>query len=335
MVQSVDQSIVKIDCLPHRMSEIIRNIGLGCLSLLMNSVFLIALQKSWKFVKQRRISYHTAHLAFSDAFVGTVTLLHFIVGDNAIGDFFVIAAWTGILSSLLSVSLMAVERALAIKMPHRWTDIFPLKKVFLVMALNWCCTIILAVLMHFYDLVMRFILLVLFYVPIMVTSFMYLYIYFKLWKKNAASPGIAPPQLAKQNSRLYQPKVGSFVVLLTAVLVFTVSPSFLTLAVINACQVFKLECDFLDTITYLSYYFYMLEITNFVVNPIIYVWKMNLYRRAVLRLFGKSTGVIVSDNSVVVYNSAAGLNPLPGQATSLDVTAGQPATIKRRLPTRS
>ena len=75
--------------------------GLSVLSLIFNSVFLCALCKSWKVVKQKRISYHTANLAFSDAMVGASTLLHYVVGDNSVGDVFIATAWTAILAYLV------------------------------------------------------------------------------------------------------------------------------------------------------------------------------------------------------------------------------------------
>ena len=41
------------------------------------------------------------------------------------------------LTSLLGVSLMAVERAVCVKKPHTWTQILPLKRILQIMTGNW------------------------------------------------------------------------------------------------------------------------------------------------------------------------------------------------------
>ena len=88
-------------------------------------------------------------------------------------------AWMAILTSFLAICLMAIERALCIKRPHTWTQILPLKIILQIMAANWVLALSLAILMHYYMVVMSFIFLVLLFIPIIVTSLAYVNMYIK------------------------------------------------------------------------------------------------------------------------------------------------------------
>ena len=149
----------------------------------------------------------------------------------------------------------------------------------------------LAILLHFYQLTMMFTLLVLFYVPIFVTAAVYTNMCVEMWrvKSNQVNEDVAKTgrNSLKQKNSLMQRKIGSFVLILTLILLVTVSPSFLTLAVKMTCELFELNCTFIETVNMLTHYFYMLEITNFVVNPILYVWRISLYRQAFWKMFGR------------------------------------------------
>ena len=277
-------------------------LALSGLSLLLNATFLIVIWKNWKQVKRRRITYHFTNLAMSDSVVGASTLANYVdevINSNSStpqSSVFVTIAWTATLTSLLAVCLMAIERAVCIRRPHTWKQILPIRKISIVMVANWVLTLSLSILMNFFTLAMQFVLLVLFYVPILITSVVYLSVYRDIWKVTATEGnGIqelrCPSGIREEKNRLAQRKVGSFVLILTLVLLVTVSPSFLTLAVKMACELFELNCAFIETVNMLTHYFYMLELTNFVVNPILYVWRMSMYRNAFWQMFCKKSDV--------------------------------------------
>ena len=94
--------------------------------------------------------------------------------------------------------------------------------------------------------------------------------------------------LEERRNSLMQTKVGTFVLILTLILLTTVSPSFTVVAVKMACDVFELHCKFIETVTMLTHYFYMLEIINFVVNPVFYAWRITTYRKAFWKMFGRA-----------------------------------------------
>ena len=285
-------------------------ITLSTLSFLLNGTFLMVICRNWKFVKGRRITYHVTNLAISDFIVGMSTFCHYISivaadGETAVSSAFTTIVWTATLTSLLAVCLMAIERAVCIMKPHTWNQILPLNRVLMVMAGNWVVTLVLAIIMHFYTMKMMFTLLVLFNIPIIVTTVVYTSIYIKITKtkskEDETKQKCTEPKGQKSGNKLMERKVANVVLILTLVLLTTVTPSFLVVSIKIACEAFELNCAFIETVTILSHYIYMLEIVNFVVNPILYVWRISMYRQAFWRLLGRS---VDSDSSQGCSSSA-------------------------------
>ena len=272
---------------------------LSSLSVLLNGTFLIVIWKSWTILKQRRITYHVTNLALSDSMVGASTFFHYISivaaeGETAASSVFSTIAWTATLTSLLAVCLMAVERGLCIMKPFTWNQILPLKRILKIMVANWVLALPLSILMEFYTLPMMFTLLVLFNIPIFVTTAVYASIYMKIRKTTSEEVHDETEQnssaaIEVRRNNMMQRKVGGFVLILTLILLATVSPSFLVVTIKISCELFESNCKFIGTVTTLTHYFYMLELTNFIVNPILYVWRMSMYRQAFCKMFGRDS----------------------------------------------
>ena len=158
---------------------------LCALSFFLNGTFLIVICKSWKLVKERRITYHVTNLAISDCIVGASAFCYFI-SVKATGRMTTLSLafnkilWMAILTSLLGVCLMAVERAVCLRKPHTWTQILPLKRILQIMAGNWVLALSLAILRHYYTVVMSFIFVVFFLISMIVTSLVYINMYIKI-----------------------------------------------------------------------------------------------------------------------------------------------------------
>ena len=283
---------------------------LSAFSFLLNGTFLIVICKSWKLVKRKRITYHVTNLAISDCAVGASTFCYHIslVAAGRITNLSLVfnrIAWMAVLTSLLSVCLMAIERAVCIKKPHTWKQILPLKRVLLVMVGNWVMALPLAILMYFYIYEMMFIFLVFFFIPITVTSVVYINMNMQIWKSSGVrgkTEQSSAPTTEGRRNHLLQQKVGSFVLILVLVLIISVSPSYFTLFVEVSCKLFKLNCNFIETLTKVQLYFYILAIMNHVVNPIFYAWRVSLYRQAFWQMFGRAgtenTQTYLSTNTI-------------------------------------
>ena len=278
---------------------------LCALSFFLNGTFLIVICKSWKLVKERRITYHVTNLAISDCIVGASAFCYVISGIatgrmTTLSLAFNKIAWMAILTSFLAICLMAIERALCIKRPHTWTQILPLKIILQIMAANWVLALSLAILMHYYMVVMSFIFLVLLFIPIIVTSLAYVNMYIKIRRSSKVRDETEQNSAAtieERRNNMMERKVGIFVLILVLILIISVTPLYIIIFVEVSCEV--LNCKFIETVQKVEYYFRLLAIMNHVVNPIFYAWRISLYRLAFWKMFGRA-GI---ENPQTVYIS--------------------------------
>ena len=267
---------------------------LCALSFILNGTFVIVIYKNWAVVKRRRITYHLTNLAVSDSLVGASGFCRNIAAvaagkmTNKLSLVFGEITWMAALTSLLTVCLMAIERLLCIKKPLSWSETLSLKRIRGIMVGNWILALPLAVLMHFYTMKMRIIFLIVCYIPIFITALVYINVYIKISKSNEAVDDETQQSslIGKRRNNLMQRKVGNLVLILALVLVVTMTPIVIFGSVKAACEL--LNCKFLETMNTLVGYSYILSIMNFVVNPILYAWRIRLYRQAFWKLLGRA-----------------------------------------------
>ena len=302
------------------MSSLIEKVALAiflilcALSFLLNGAFLLIVLKSWKLVKRRRITYHVANLALSDFMVGASSFCSFTLmaaagRETTLSSAFYKIGWMSTLMSFQAVCLMAVERAVCLQKPHTWHQILPLKRILLVMAGNWVFALPLVILMYFYKHSMMFVFLILISISLSLTSVLYINMYVKIKKSNKVHDEVvqegssAVVTIEERRNNLMQRKVGNFVLSLTLLLLITMLPSILVLDVQVSCELYELNCGDKETLQKITSFVYLISIINFIVNPIIYVWKMSLYRQALWRLFGKTVGNDLEVNPSGTYET--------------------------------
>lgn len=108
---------------------------LSALPFLLNGTFLIAICKSWRIVKRKRVTYHVTNLnKISDFLVGAGTFCKYITivvagKMTTLSLVFHHILWTAALTSFLAVCLMVIERLLCIIKPLTWNEILPLRRI--------------------------------------------------------------------------------------------------------------------------------------------------------------------------------------------------------------
>ena len=265
---------------------------LCAVSFILNGTFLIVICKNWTLLKRRRITYHVSSLAISDFLVGANGFCRCIIIlatgkiTSRLCSVFRIIQWMAVLTSLLAVCLMSIERLLCIKKPLTWNRILSLKRILRIMVGNWVLALPLAILLHFYTLKMTIILSVLFCIPIFVTAFVYINLYVKISKSSDVHDGTQQSSsIGERQNKLTQQKVANLVLILTLVLVITIAPTLLAMVSRESCIL--LNCKFIGTMTTIVTYSRILAILNFIVNPILYAWRINLYRQAFWKMLGR------------------------------------------------
>ena len=262
---------------------------LCAVSFILNGTFLIVICKNWTLLKRRRITYHVTSLAISDFLVGASGVCRFIeilaTGKiTLLSSVFRILQSMAVLTSLRAVYLMAIERPLCIK-PLIWNKILSLKRILRIMVGNWVLALQLVILMHFFTSQMRIILSALSCIPIFVTAFLYINLYVKISKSSDVHDGTQQSSsIGERQKKLTQQKVANLVLILTLVLVITIAPTLLAMVSRESCIL--LNCKFIGTMTTIVTYSRILAILNFIVNPILYAWRINLYRQAFWKMLG-------------------------------------------------
>ena len=89
----------------------------------------------------------------------------------------------------------------------------------------------------------------------------------------------------ERKKKLIQQKDAKLVLILTLVLVITIAPTLLAMVSRESCIL--LNCKFIGTMTTIVTYSRILAILNFIVNPILYAWRINLYRQAFWKMLGR------------------------------------------------
>ena len=116
-----------------------------------------------------------------------------------------------------------------------------------------------------------------------------------MFKKLRQKDGLADSQLstrvvpqanAQQKSIYLKRKASKLVLLLAIIMIVTYLPNSLLLMANNACYVSKLHCyDELDDNSTIVVVIFILANLNFLVNPLVYIWKDRIYRNAFYRTF--------------------------------------------------
>ena len=83
------------------------------------------------------------------------------------------------------------------------------------------------------------------------------------------------------------------------VLVITITPTLLAIVIRESCKL--LNCKFIGTMKTIVTYSKILAMLNFIVNPILYAWRINLYRQAFWKMLGR--GIEMRTNNYVVSYS--------------------------------
>ena len=191
-----------------------------------------------------------------------------------------------VLTSLLAVCLMAIERSLCIKKPITWKKIISLNRILRIMVGNWVPVLPLGILLYFYTFQMTIILAVFFYTFQSLSLHCVHQYVRKDLEINVVDDGIQQSSsIGERLKKLMQQKVANLVLILTLVLIITIAPTLLVIVIRESCIL--LNGKFIGTMKTVVTYSKILSMLNFIVNPILYVWRINLYRQAFWKMLSR------------------------------------------------
>ena len=253
----------------------------GALSFILNTAFLLVLSRNRDLVKQKRITYHIANLAVADTFVGASLVCRQFLGGSFWYKLLYVVNSNAITMSCLAIVLMSIERAVVIIKPFTWIDILPLKRTVLAISSTWISVFILSVIEYFFISLRDGNTMRLFLISFLGLSTVVIngYVVWTLRREQRRSAAMSNNQDAAQRLKK---KAVTLLVKLTTIMLLTGSPYALFHFF---CFILNLKNNVVPHLIYTERSLFTFALTNFVVNPIIYIWSVSMYRKALRRMF--------------------------------------------------
>ena len=208
--------------------------------------------------------------------------------------------WCGMLATShhcrAAVLLMTIERSIVITKPLTWNEILPRKRMLLFMLCSWIAVVTLVAVYHYllwktypWSQELRLVGFTFHLVFLLSSAAVNIYMFKKLRKKDGLADShlgtrVIPQANAQQTSMHLKRKASKLVLLLAVIMIVTCLPTSLWNLIRHTCHAYKLRCNlqFNSTILHVSF---LLQILNFIVNPLVYIWKDRIYRNAFYRTF--------------------------------------------------
>ncbi len=278
----------------------------GILAVVLNGVLLASMYKERKKIFVTRISWLVANVAIADFLNGLFLIILIQPIDDiqfaeseAKYDVTLPFVWTAFCASFFTIFLMAADRLVVVTLPMVWSTLLSIPRTILCIVLVWLLSIGAGVAIHYHIYYAQFFICL--FVEIIALGFIATHVYI-LWilrrrerSRVIASqdPSQATPCLeTPSNENIAHRKVTIVIIILMSMLIVTTVPYFVCL------QMFTTQNTFDDTVAskvslsiYAEVFSYSdaLLYVNFLLNPIIYAWRLRMYRKAFYSLLGQSS----------------------------------------------
>lgn len=274
-------------------------LGIGILSVLFNGILLLVMTLNTRQVFASLGSYFIANLAIADFVTGLNSIGWGINGFHpfslAVQNALLCVFWITVQVSFYTIFVMSTERLVAIVFPFRAALLMSKKKTVIYCVTVWVVAIVCAGLTNADKHAPYFALIVVFEIAITIIVIEYVFVFRQLrvlWQHSKkrvvythqGSATRSPSQATTDVQREYQVTV--VVVTLAVILVVTVLPYMIATQVYLSCQIFRSSCGGLDVLQKFMWYYFPIELLNFVLNPVVYAWRLPKYRKALLATFG-------------------------------------------------
>ena len=261
---------------------------IGILAVSFNGVLLVSMLRNKATIFTSNGAYLVANLAVADLLTGASAVRYGILHEQGISTFvdgvLLSLFWTSVQVSILTIFIMSLERYLAIVFPFQAEKWLTKKRTLQCIVVTWFLSCLSGVLRTFYENITMLSLSVFFELTVLVTLFLYYKIFVVLAKRkkaNAVNLGLLPQREALHEEIKRESRLTDVVVILTAIMVITV------LTYMIALQVYILydlsSPGHLSSAKLFVVYYLPVELSNFVINPIVYAWRLPKYRHALLQ----------------------------------------------------
>ena len=287
----------------------------GIASVIFNGALLIVMTFNSRQVFASLGSYFIFNLAIADFITGVNSIVYAVEQFLPPSAFSAQARmglltifWITVQVSFFTIFVMSTERLVAVVFPFKAAGIMSKKKTTIYCIAVWIISIVCGSLINTTTRKVQLGLTIIFELVIVCIVIEYFQVFRQLrvlWqssKTRAVYNGHnnneeKPMKNTKTTDLQREYEVTIVVVTLAIVLVITVFPYMIALQIEICYYLFYTQLPLSHPVVQFSLYYFPIELLNFVVNPVVYAWRLPKYRKAFLTTFGFEKGRNLSCNS--------------------------------------
>ncbi|XP_028394272.1 adrenocorticotropic hormone receptor-like [Dendronephthya gigantea] len=262
----------------------------GSLGILFNGVLLFVFWRNKTPEFRVGTCYVIGNLALADCLTGVAVLL-LASGYEPIESFQISMIWTTIEASLMSLMFLSLERFLAFYYPLMSKSIVTVKRTIIVIIIIWFFAIICGVFVNLYTTESQFAMTIIYELCVIVFLLSQGYVLLKMQQRKRGDLFCDRDVSIVTRKHIYKQQINNHVtivvLILIIVVVVTVLPYMVAtqIFILSQLRITSLSDKTKDVIRKFIIYFYPVELLNFIVNPIIYAYRLKRYRQAFFYAF--------------------------------------------------
>lgn len=308
---------------PLALPYLVAILVVGIAAVFANGILLIVLLFDPLKCFRRPSMYFITSLGFSDLLTGIVSCLysiHHIQNCSSkettrneseyLSKVIKSTIWASVENSFITVLLMAIERYIFIKFPIKAKSIVTVKRIFLAIGVTWLVSLIFGAgvsLSHPYDKYIKFGILFQLVFLIFVMLFLYVRIIILLGKSSKAFQGkqfsrhcsIRSGKAQMENQ--HQSFLNKIVFYLALILFITVLPHLIIGQIFLVFEIFFRSYAKPKALEYASFISFPLELLNFVLNAVVYAYRLPKFRSSLCHILRGIRGKVSSQRSRYMY----------------------------------
>ena len=269
---------------------------IGSLAVLLNGLLLLLIANNRKIFLRTRVSFLVANLSLADFLTGAmlvlVIMLRLMQSRDIFKGFQFFFLCTSIQISFLTLLLMSLDRVVVATLPLTWSRLLTRRRTVFAIAVVWALSIFGGIMIQYHTKKKRLAMLLFQEISVCLFTASHVFIFQFLKRQRRRLVYLIRWSALELSALVDMPlqashaQITSVVLTLMLVLIVTYLPYIIRLNMLMATKSTDIPVLQFDTVfRYTQAFSYL----NFAVNPIIYAWRLKVYRRAFCKMFGFST----------------------------------------------
>lgn len=290
--------------IPYVFPSNVATIVCGVLAIITNATLLIITfldpLKSFK----RSSIYFIISLSFSDFFTGITSCFYALSNCVSLPKILVLgltcSIWASAQNSFITILLMSIERLIVVRNPLKAKSVITKRRTIISIGVTWFISIAVGAAVGIpepYKTYVMFSFVIECCVMVIIMLLIYLRILCllrnstKLFRGNSFRRSQSDSEGRSVESSKRQHNLNLVVFYLAVFLIVTVLPHLISGQIYLGYKLFFSERNPPQTLDIVPYITFPLELLNFIVNPVIYAWRLPEYRKALCYYFRRRKGV--------------------------------------------